>query len=85
MILDDGDDDTQDNSTCIDCGGTHGVELRWPGYGHRLFARCEPCGEKRIQREKGNISRNFQRGPTDDGVGPFDPADAGEEFGDEDL
>jgi hypothetical protein len=63
--------------TCIDCqsqGPT--VEPRWPGYGHKMFMRCEPCGEARMKRERGNIERNF------DSTG-FDPDDAGENFEEE--
>jgi hypothetical protein len=79
--------------TCIDCGG-HGptVEPRWPGYGHKMFMRCKSCGEARLEREQGNIARNFQSGPicnrgntelVPDYTGPFDPMDAGESFEEE--
>jgi hypothetical protein len=41
-----------------------------------MFMRCEPCGEARMKRERGNIERNF------DSTG-FDPDDAGENFEEE--
>jgi DNA-directed RNA polymerase subunit RPC12/RpoP len=64
---------------CIDCGTAEGVEPRWPGYGSKLYLRCEACGEKRIARERENIRRNNPDGPcAPDG---FDPDDAGESWG----
>lgn len=68
---------------CIECQTTVGVELRWPGYGYTMFYRCAPCGKRRVEREQGNIERNFQQGPIGDDVGAFDPADAGEAFDEE--
>lgn len=70
-------------STCIDCGSTVHVIARWPGYGHRYYPRCDGCGERRLEREAGNIARNFQTGPIGDDVGSFDSADAGESFGED--
>jgi ribosomal protein S14 len=70
---------TTEETRCIDCGGNHGVELRWPGYGHRGYARCEACGEKRVEREM--VNRQRYGGESD--IGPpsdFDPADAGESW-----
>ena len=64
--------------TCIDCGGTHNVELRNPGYGFKCFPRCESCGEKRILREQENRRKYFGPQPSD-----FDPADAGETWDEE--
>ena len=70
---------------CQDCHKTNDtVMLRWPGYGTKSYPRCEPCGEKRVERERGNIARNFQTGPVGD-VGSFDPMNAGEAFEEDDY
>lgn len=65
---------------CIDgpegCRGP--VELRWPGYGHKGYPRCERHGDARVERERRNIERYAPDGPSaPDG---FDPLDAGEEW-----
>lgn len=69
---------------CIDCGTTTNVCPRWPGYGYVHFLRCQACGDARVEREEGNIERNFQAGSTSS-TGPFDAADAGEAFESEDC
>ncbi len=58
---------------CIDCGTTEDVSMQWPGYGQRLFPRCDRCAEARVERERGNIERNLGPRPAD-----FDELDAGE-------
>jgi DNA-directed RNA polymerase subunit RPC12/RpoP len=67
---------------CIDCQTLYGVAMRWPGYGQKLFPRCEACGERLLIREEENIARNFpglRVSPSD-----FDPADAGERMDEDD-
>lgn len=71
--------DEKEKPRCIDCGGAHGVEPRWPGYGTKCFMRCETCGGKRLAREEENRRRYFGPQPAD-----FDPADAGETWEDPD-
>lgn len=68
-----------DDLQCIDCNTTVNVSLEYPGYGNKSYPRCQSCGEKRREREKGNIERNLCRGPTETS-GKFDSADAGEYF-----
>lgn len=58
------------------CEGS--VELRYPGYGHRSFPRCEKHGEARLKREEENRRRYFGPEPAD-----FDPLDAGERWEEE--
>lgn len=61
-----------------DCKGA--VELRYPGYGERKFVRCVFHGEQRRARQAKIDDRYPAQQPAD-----FDPADAGETWGDEDL
>jgi len=64
----------QEELQCLDCGKTGpDVEPRWPGYGHKLFVRCEKCGDARVEREEENRQKYFGGKPTD-----FDYLDAGE-------
>ncbi len=72
--------DALNDLTCQDCGTTRGVSMQWPGYGHKSYPRCDRCAEARLERERGNIERNFSREPIGNGVGAFDEADAGESF-----
>ena len=60
------------------CSGP--VEYRWPGYGEKLWPRCERHGEKRLelQREIGRAARSSP--PAD-----FDPLDAGEVWDEDDY
>lgn len=60
-----------------DCNGP--VELRWPGYGHRSWPRCEFHGEERIERH--NDPNSVARYADSDCVPEwFDPAYAGERW-----
>ena len=65
----------EEKRACMDCGGTHGVELRNPGYGYKGYPRCEGCGERRLEREAASRQRYPKLQPAD-----FDPADAGESW-----
>lgn len=58
------------------------VEMRWPGYGHRSWPRCEHHGAARVQREQGAVARY---GNPDSPCPPrgFDPSYAGERWDDE--
>lgn len=39
------------------------VALRWPGYGHKSYPRCEAHGEARLRREDANRARYAPDGP----------------------
>lgn len=56
-----------------DCAGA--VALRWPGYGHRHWPRCEKHAEERVEREDTARERYPEHAPSD-----FDPAYAGERW-----
>ena len=59
-----------------DCNGP--VEMRYPGYGTRSFARCEKHGHDRLAREELAQQRYPIHAPDD-----FDPSYAGETWDEE--
>lgn len=67
--------------TCIDCGTKENVEMRYPGYGHKNFPRCEVCGDARVAREQRNKERYMGAAPPSD----FSEDDAGEAWDEEDI
>ena len=60
-----------------DCSGP--VEMRWPGYGHRMYPRCEAHGAARLAREDAASRRYPVIAPSD-----FDPSFAGESWNGDD-
>ncbi len=60
------------------CAGT--VEMRWPGYGERLWPRCEKHGDDRQAREDQARDR-YPDGPCT--PSDFDPTYAGERWHDD--
>ena len=45
---------------CIDCHAKRGVTMQSPGYGVRLYARCDRCAEARVAREQENRREGVQ-------------------------
>jgi DNA-directed RNA polymerase subunit RPC12/RpoP len=75
--------DGLEKPACIDCGSQGPtVAPRWPGYGHKSYVRCEPCGERRLARERVAIDKGYYSpAPPSD----FHPLDAGENWDEDDY
>lgn len=64
------------------CSGA--VELRWPGYGEKMWPRCKKHGDERLAREEEGMAKY---GHPDSALAPagFDPMDAGERWDEDDY